>query len=156
MNCPECGGPDCRSRFDECLALEFTDAGYGAVHHLTVTAYMLQHSSQLTREGWLHERELLREFLVEKRLPSFIRKQNRDLVDSGKRNFKIKSRDGQRVIPKSTWTKTILDVRSENAETYCADITAWARSVLEDAEKIEIWARHKGNHAKIHAEDRHG
>jgi len=138
MNCPECGGPDCRSRFDEFLALEFTDAGYGAVHHLTVTAYMLQHSSQLTREGWLHERELLREFLVENKPPSFIRKQNRDLVDSGKRSFKIKSRDGQRILQKSTWTKTILDVRSEDAEIYCADVTAWARSVLEEAASIEV------------------
>lgn len=136
MICPECGAVNCRSRFDEFLVLEFTDAGYGAVHHLTVTAYMLQHSSQLTREGWLHERELLREFLVDNKPPAFIRKQNRDLVDSGRRTFKIKSRDGQRSIQKSTWTKTILDVRAENAEEYCADVTHWARSVLEDAEAI--------------------
>lgn len=140
MNCPECGATDslCKSRFEEFLVLEFTNAGYGAVHHLTVTAYMLQHSSQLTREGWLHERELLREFLVENKPPSFIRKRNKDLVDSGKRTFKIKSRDGQRVIHKSAWTRTILDVRTDDAETYCADVTAWARSVLEEAEKSKI------------------
>jgi hypothetical protein len=140
MRCPECGAADefCKTRFNEFLVLEFTDAGYGAVHHLTVAAYMLQHSSQLTREGWLHERELLREFLVDNKPPAFIRKQNRDLVDSGKRTFKIKSRDGQRIIQKTTWTKTILDVRAENAKEYCADVTAWARSVLEEAEAIEI------------------
>ncbi len=138
MNCPECGAPEvlCQTRFDEFLALEFTDAGFGAIHHLTVTAYMIQHSSKLTREGWLHERELLREFLVENKPPAFIRKQNRDLVDSGKRKFKIKSRDGLPVIYKSSWTKTILDVRTENAEVYCADVSAWAMSVLEDAEGI--------------------
>jgi len=138
MNCPECGATEtlCKARFDEFLVLEFTDAGYGAVHHLTVTAYMLQHSSQLTREGWLHERELLREFLIENMPPSFIRQQNKHLVDSGKRTFKIKSRDGQRVIQKSAWTRTILDVRTEDAETYCADVTAWARSVLEDVREI--------------------
>ena len=118
--------------------LEFTDAGYGTVHHLTVAAYMVQHSSKLTREGWLHERELLREFLVEKKPPAFIRKQNKDLVDSGKRKFKIKSKDGKPVIDKTTWTKTILDVRTENAEVYCEDVNAWARSVLEDAELIAI------------------
>ncbi len=125
-------------RFDEFLALEFTDAGYGAIHHLTVTAYMIQHSSKLTREGWLHERELLREFLVENKPPAFIRKQNRDLVDSGKRTFKIKSRDGKPVINKTSWTKTILNVRTENAEVYCADVSAWARAVLEDVETIKI------------------
>ena len=139
MNCPECGAPEvlCQTRFDEFLALEFTDAGYGAVHHLTVTTYMLQHSSKLTREGWLHERELLREFLVENKPPAFIRKQNRDLVDSGKRTFKIKSRDGKPVINKTSWTKTILNVRTENAEVYCADVSAWARAVLEDVETIK-------------------
>lgn len=123
-------------RFDEFLVLEFTDVNYGVVHHLTVTAYMLQHSSKLTREGWLHERELLREFLVENKPPAFIRRQNRDLVDSGKRKFKIKSRDGKPVIDKTNWTKTILDVRWENAEVYCAGINAWAKAVLEDAETI--------------------
>jgi len=138
MNCPECGASDglCQTRFNEFLALEFTDADYGAVHHLTVAAYMLQHSSQLTREGWMYERKLLREFLVENKPPSFIRKQNKDLVDSGKRKFKIASRDGLPVISKSAWTKTILDVRSESADVYCADVTAWARSVLEDVREI--------------------
>jgi hypothetical protein len=138
MNCPECGAPDqlCHSRFDEFLVLEFTYEGYGAVHHLTVAAYMVQHSSKLTREGWLFERNLLREFLVENKPPAYIRKQNKDVVDSGKRNFKIKSRDGTPVINKTTWKKTILDVRAENADVYCEDITVWATSVLEEAEKI--------------------
>ena len=138
MICLECGALDCQIYFDEFLVLEFIDAGYGSVHHLTVAAYMLQHSSKLTREGWLHERELLREFLVENKPPAFIRKQNKDLVDSGKRTFKIKSRDGKSIITKTTWTKTILDVRTENAEVYCADVTAWAWAVLEDAEAIKI------------------
>jgi uncharacterized protein DUF5946 len=140
MNCPECGAPDsaCETRFHEFLIKEFEDSDYGAVHHLTVATYMLQHSSKLTREGWLHERELLREFLVEKKPPAFIRKQNKDLVDSGKRKFKIKSRDGLPVINKTTWTKTIMDVRPESAEIYREDVTAWARSALEEAEAIEI------------------
>jgi hypothetical protein len=140
MNCPECGAPDnaCETHFHEFLVKEFEDAGYGAVHHLTVATYILQHSSKLTREGWLHERELLREFLVEKKPPAFIREQNKDLVDSGKRKFKIKSRDGLPVINKTTWTKTILDVRVENAEIYREDVIAWARSTLEEAEVIAI------------------
>jgi hypothetical protein len=140
MNCPECGAPDnvCQARFDEFLVLEFTDAGYGAVHHLTVAAFMVQHSSRMTREGWQYERDLLRQFLVEKKAPALIRKQIKDTVDSGKRTFKFKSKTGVSVINKSTWTKTILDVRAENAEVYCEDITAWARSVLEEAEAIAM------------------
>lgn len=118
MNCPECGAPDalCQSRFDEFLALEFSDpGGYGSVHNLTVAAYMVQHSSRLTREGWLFERSLLREFLIEGKSPALVRQESREALDSGKRPFKIKSRTGQRIIEKSEWTKTILDVRAENA-----------------------------------------
>lgn len=137
-DCPECGAADCQARFDEFLALEFSEAGYGAVHHLTVAAYMLQHSSRLTREGWLEMHSLLREFLVENKPPSFIRKQNKDKVDSGKREFKIKSKTGERIISKSTWTKTICDVRAENAEVYCADVTQWARAALKDAVGINL------------------
>lgn len=140
MNCPECGASDllCQTRFDEFLVLEFTDPGYGAVHHLTVAAYMVQHSSKLTREGWLFERDLLREFLVENKPPAYIRKQNKDIVDSGKRKFKITSRDGKPVTDKTTWTKMILDVRAENEDVYCEDITAWAKAVLEEAEGLKI------------------
>jgi hypothetical protein len=140
MNCPECGAPDslCKERFDEFLILEFTDAGYGAVHHLTVATYMVQHSSKMTPEGWKYERDLLREFLVEKKTPAMIRKQIKDTVDSGKRTFKFKSKTGIPVINKTTWNKTIVDVRSENADVYCEDITSWAMAVLADADAVEV------------------
>lgn len=140
MNCPECGAADnaCEIRYHECLVKEFEDTGYGAVHHLTVATYMLQHSSKMTREGWLFERQLLHEFLVEKKSPAAIRKQNRDVVDSGKRTFKIAEKNGTSKISLTQWTKTILDVRLENADVYCADVEAWARSVLGDAKMIEI------------------
>lgn len=134
--CPECGTPDCQARFDSCLALEFSDPAYGAVHHLTVAAYMLQHSSKLTKEGWLEMRTLVRAFLVENKPPARIREERKDSVDRGKRQFKIKSKTGARVIEKSTWTKTICDVRAENAEIYCADIAEWAKFTLEESEEI--------------------
>jgi hypothetical protein len=140
MNCPECGAADnlCQTRFDEFLVLEFTDAGYGAVHHLTVATFMVQHSSRMTPEGWMYERDLLREFLVENKTPAMVRRQIKDSVDSGKRTFKFKSKTGMPVTEKITWRKTILDVRAENAEVYREDINAWARSVLEEAEQAAI------------------
>jgi hypothetical protein len=36
------------------------------------------------------------------------------------------------------WTRTILDIQMEKAETYCVSVMDWAKSVLEDTEKIEI------------------
>lgn len=140
MNCPECGAPDhlCQTRFDEFLVLEFTDPGYGAVHNLTVATFMVQHSGRMSKEGWLYERDLLHEFIVEGKSPSLIRQQVKDSVDSGKRKFRFKSKDGVPVIQKSIWKKTILDVRAESAEVYCEDVNSWARSVLEEAEEIRI------------------
>ena len=140
MNCPECGAPDnlCQARFDEFLALEFSHPVYGAVHNLTVATFMLQHSSRMSKEGWLYERDLLREFIVEGKSPSLIRQQVKGSVDSGKRQFTFKSKDGLPVIQKTTWKKTILDVRAENAKSYCEDINAWAKSTLEEAEAIQV------------------
>ena len=86
----------------------------------------------------MYERQLLSEFVVEKKSPSLIRQQVSKSVDSGKRTFKFKSKDGVPVIQKSTWMKTILDVRAEDAEEYCEDINAWAKAVLEDAETIAM------------------
>ncbi len=138
--CPECGAREgtCTARFEEFLAREFEDPAYGAVHHLTVTTYLLQHSSQLTREGWRHERELLRDFLIHKKPPAMVRSQNEDLIDSSKRTFKIKSRGGAPLIPHMKWARTILDVWSGNPEQYCADVNAWARATLDDCETIVI------------------
>jgi hypothetical protein len=139
-NCPECGAPDnlCQARFDEFLVLEFTDAGYGAVHHLTVATFMIQHSSRMTPEGWRYERDLLREFLVENKTPAMVRRQIKNTVDSGKRTFKFKSKTGMPVIEKIIWRKTILDVRAENEEVYREDINAWARSVLQESDELQI------------------
>jgi hypothetical protein len=140
MICRDCGAPEltCETRFHEFLAKEFEDADYGAVHHLTVAAYMLQHSRKLTRQGWLETRKLLREFLIENKPPTLIRQQNKALVDSGKRKFKITPKERATKIHKSTWARTIMDVRAESAEIYCADVTAWARSALEEAEAIVL------------------
>jgi hypothetical protein len=80
----------------------------------------------------------LHEFLVGRKPPSLIRQRQRDFVDSGKRSFKIASRDGLPVIGRIGWRKTILDVRMEHAGVYCADVTEWAASALEDAEQAEV------------------
>jgi hypothetical protein len=136
----ECGAPEraCADRFDECLVKEYEDPRYGRVHTLTVCTYMLQHSSKLSREGWLYERDLLREFLIEGRSPEQIRKQMRDAVDSGQRSFKFGSKDGQPIIPPTNWNRTVLDVRIEDPVIYCEDVVAWASATLADSEAIEI------------------
>jgi hypothetical protein len=140
LMCVECGAPgnSCEEHFNECLAREFENPGYGRVHNLTVSTYMLQHSSKLTRAGWMYERDLLREFLVGNKSPEDIRHEKKDIVDSGRRTFKIKSRSGLPVIPGTEWSKTVLDVRLEKPEEYCEDVIAWARATLADSEPIKL------------------
>jgi hypothetical protein len=103
-----------------------------------LSAYMLQHSSQLTREGWIYERNLLREFLVYNKTPGFIREENKEIVDSGKRKFNIGSKNGVPLFDTRACTKTIMDVNADEAEAYCRDVTAWAKAVLTDAESMRF------------------
>jgi len=138
--CDECGAPDneCGARFNEFLVKEFEDPRYGKVHNLTVSAYMLQHSSKLTREGWLYECELLREFLMGDKSPEQIRHERQAEVDDGKRTFTIKSKTWLSVIPQTRWARTVMDVRLEDPVEYCEDVVAWATATLADAEGITL------------------
>jgi hypothetical protein len=139
--CPECGATwkvdaDCETRFHHFLALEFGDPAYGAVHNLTVPAYMFQHPSEVSREGWKTMRELLWQFVHGGASPAEVRASRRDEMDSGNRKWSI--RKGPRIeLPANfSWTRTILDVPDGSAEVYCEGIVAWARQVLKDTEGI--------------------
>ena len=137
--CPQCSaefleGEDCRARFDLCLAKEFADpAIFGAVHNLSVPAYMLQHN-EYSREGWLETRKLLAKFVYEGLSPSDARKQNRAQVDSGNRKWSFTKGTKLAQVDNIRWTRTIADVRLDNAENYCAAVRLWAASVLADTE----------------------
>jgi hypothetical protein len=139
--CPKCGaqrptGETCRERFDLFLAKEFENPGtYGAVHHLTVASYMLQHNGY-SREAWPKVREMLRQFIEDGLTPAEARRQNRQQVDSGKRTWKVTGGEKLPQVDAITWSRTVADVRLETVEQYHANITAWARSVLADTEEL--------------------
>jgi hypothetical protein len=118
-----------------CLAKEFENpTTYGAVHHLTVACYMLQHN-EYSREGWLGTRHLLAQFINEGKTPAEVRQQNRHKLDSGQRKWRVTK--GAKISTDGiNWTRTIADVRLDNPKVYCADIELWAKSVLADTEKM--------------------
>ena len=141
--CPECGAEstpemNCETVFNDCLAHEFVDPDFFEVHHLTVAAYMLQHSSRLSDLGWLATRQLLREFLIEKKSPSQIKKQNEKIVENGKRNWKITSSNGLALIDRRVWKKTIMNISLIDSAHYRDTIIAWACAVLTDSELISL------------------
>lgn len=137
--CPQCGavlpdGEECRERFDVAQARELEDPTYGAVHHLSVPSYMLQHNAY-SREGWLGARALLAGF-VSGDTPSAARRRHRRDVDSGRRTWSVTRGEKLAGVDAITWTRTIADARLDTAEHYCADVHAWAASVIADSEAL--------------------
>jgi hypothetical protein len=136
--CLECGAAQvsdeqCGDRFNACMAKEFEDpTGYGVVHHLTVTTYMLQHPSRYSRQGWLEARTLLSDFLLKGKSPVEVRTQNRQRYDSGSRSWRVTKGERVTELAGVTWSRTIADVRLDNSAVYCADVKLWAQAVLSD------------------------
>ena len=138
--CPECGaawteGQNCEEIFHTCLALEFTDPAYGAVHNLTVPAYYLQHPSLLSRKGWEEMRATLSGFLVAGVSVGEMRRRGKETMDSGRRDFSL--RQGEPMdLTGIVWSRTIGDIRLDDAESYRADIRNWAQAVLDDSASV--------------------
>ena len=139
QKCPRCGAqfPSaelCRNRFDLCLALEYENpTAFGAVHHLMVACYMLQHN-EYSRDVWLEARNMIARFIREGVTPEEMRKQNRSKFDNGHRRWSVTKGAKLPEFDAIVWSRTIAGVRLDNPENYCADVELWANSVLADTE----------------------
>ncbi|MCT7659855.1 DUF5946 family protein [Mycobacterium deserti] len=123
--CPHCGVDDCEATFHECLVRDFTDPGFGIVHHLTVGAYMLQHNAY-TDEMASHMADFVLEHL------------DRPPGETEKHRLRAWTDGAQRVTRRGVapplaltggWPLTIADVDAQHAEAYCTTVRAWAQSV---------------------------
>lgn len=135
-SCPECGALwtdnlTCRDAFHQMLYWENEDPARGAVHHLMVLCYHLQHPSLYSAEGLAHARELLTDFVVRGLEPAAVRHRNRGRVASGNRAWAISARPGNHGAYEQPpgWTMTAIDVVAAGAEAYCESTRAWADSV---------------------------
>jgi hypothetical protein len=137
--CPECGaaetadGESCRDRFDDCLALEFGDPAYWALHHLTVAAYTLQHPRLLSEDGWVALRELLGRFVIDDEPPAVARARLAREMAGDRRGGSLTRGPSLVLPPGFRWRTTILSVATADAETYAATVRAWAGAVWADA-----------------------
>ena len=137
--CPECGaswsgGNTCQDYFSQMGAWEFENlAVRGAVHHLMVLCYHLQHPSLYAPDGLNYAKQLLVDFVEGGVSPQEMRERSRDKVDSGKRSWKVKTKPGLVGSYKYPihWRMTAADVVAGGADSYCDSVRAWARSVLE-------------------------
>lgn len=134
--CPECGavwgeGPSCAELFHQLLGWEFEHQRMD-VHHLLVLCYHLQHPSLYSPEGLAGAKQLLVQFVAEGVSPQMMRREMRQVMDSGKRDFKIAGAPdahGSYARP-VTWTLTVGDVVRGGVESYYANVQAWAESAL--------------------------
>ena len=121
----------CEARFEAGQVRELTDPDYFAVHQFSVPAFMLQHN-RYSRQGWLVTRRLLAQQLAGA-TPAETVRANRRALDSGKRTYSITRGPKLAGIDRLRWTCTVADVRLDSAEHYCADVRAWAESVVRDS-----------------------
>jgi len=127
--CPECGAILCRDKFESMLALEFQyPMVFGAVHHVTVICYNLQHPAAFSEEALAWMRSTLRAIIEEGLTPSELRKWSQ-------KNFRGHVKVLRKVPDKprsSEWSMTMADVHIDDPETYVNDVMEWAKSILQD------------------------
>lgn len=125
------GVEKCEELFYPTQVKEFEDWSYGAVHHLSVPCYMIQHNVY-TKEAFCHVRALLKRFIEEdldpQRIRAYVNREN----DSRKRDFRFTKGEKEARLPEVKWSFTVADVRLDTAENYCTDVKEWALSVLRD------------------------
>jgi len=138
QTCPECGAPGqeektCQDHFYQMLFWENEYPGHGAVHHLTVLCYHLQHPSLYSPQGLSAGIQLLDDFLEQGISPQEVRQQRGAEVNSRTRTWKIKGTPESHgsYDPPIRWTRTARDVVSGGADHYCESVQTWARSIYE-------------------------
>lgn len=138
--CPLCDGhyltgSTCEDVFESLLALEFSNSEYGAVHFLTVACMMIQHKAYSDAGmDWIYTQ--LSQYLVGDQTISQIREQNRNIVDSGQRKWKVIRDFEEKELSKITWSRTIQDVAMsyEDASDYRELVNDWAKTVVQEME----------------------
>jgi hypothetical protein len=141
--CPECGGQfyegrSCQAIFDEFLTWEFEDAGYGAVHFLTVAVFMTQHGRYTeAAQAWMTEQ--LRAHLVNGEPVESICRRAQRTAGQDQRPWKVTRPIGAPPGPRRAWEMTIADVARAHdatldASDYRAAVTDWARKTLRQLE----------------------
>lgn len=137
--CDACGAPAdaqatwCRLAFEQMLVWDFTDPQAGAVHHLTVLCYHLQHPHLYSQAGLEHGKRLLHQFVIEDISPSQMRQKIGDSVQSDARAFKITASDddkGAYSVP-IVWAYTAYDAMGDDIEGYPERVRMWAKSVYD-------------------------
>ncbi|WP_079911491.1 DUF5946 family protein [Paenibacillus sp. 32352] len=133
--CTVCGavlleGKTCETIFNEFMAFEFMDPGYGRVHFLTVACYMVQHE-RYSDAAYVWIQSALRNYLEKAYTIEWILQ---DAAQGPGSTKDILRNQADPTLPKVEWTMTIADVAAQmdDAESYCQLIERWAHITLKE------------------------
>ena len=137
--CVECGAQltgfaSCQDDFHELLYWENEDPSYGAVHHLLVLCYHLQHPGLYSPQGLEQALQLLVDFLEHGLTPEQARQRSQKKLASGARSWKLTARPGWRAaFPHPvTWSRRTADIVRAGPDQYLTSVRSWAASILDD------------------------
>src|SRR5690349_20913938 len=144
QECPECGAEwkdskTCEDDFHQMLFWEAENPAIGVVHHLMVLCYHLQHPSLYSPEGLNEGKNLLIAFVQDGVSTEEMRRRNKNRVDSGKRDWKIKemaTSKGAYANP-FTWAMRAADVIAGGPDGYIENVRKWAQLALETLKASE-------------------
>lgn len=142
LPCPLCGAPlgpeTCEARFHACLALEYEHpTAYGAVHHLTVLCWMLQHNGY-NQQSWLAARHMLAQFVHSHISPAAMRQQNGRSLNGRSPASSLLKGPKLPQFASLVWSRTLADVRLDTPEHYVADVRLWASAILADTQCLNL------------------
>lgn len=136
--CPECGavqrqGLSCEEAFHQMLYWEAENPANGAVHHLMVTCYYLQHPRLYSPEGLVWAMKLLADFLTGM-APAEMRTRMRAEVDSGHRRYKIGGTPSSYGVYRHPiqWSYTAVRVVEAGAAHYLQSVRHWAQALYTE------------------------
>lgn len=141
-NCSFCGAHydediTCQDRFDEFLALEFSNPYYGQVHFFTVSCFMIQHQRYSDPALRLMQ-QALHDVLENGVNLSEIRVHMTSDVDQGKCDWKIERQPSEPKLPHINWSITIAVVYQHKNDPvdYCTWVEKWARATLAEMNSL--------------------
>jgi hypothetical protein len=140
--CPDCGAPladaaACRALFDELLAHEYAfPEAFGAVHHLTVAAYSLQHPGGYSRDAIRMWRVIIAESLDGVSTPAAFLERARAQFSGG-----VRVREPGAEPPEGwprTWPVTAADVvAAPDAPVHIERVRRWAASIRDTLDRTD-------------------
>lgn len=120
--CSDCGATDCEALFHACLVADYSDPAFGAVHHLVVPTYGLQH-------GWYRTetQPAVAEFILG-HLDRAPNEHDLRLIRAAT-DGSTQVRARQPSTQNADWDHHIGNVDLHRPDTYTATVRRWAESV---------------------------